>query len=76
MTITGSVPEQLWEENLHAMGIEEPHSTVIHRQAVINAVRALSEYLRVRLALAQHNFPLEDNFNSNSNSIPSGFAGS
>eukprot|EP00961_Rhodomonas_salina_P257171 3475331-Rhodomonas_salina.1 len=73
MTITGSVPEQRWQENLHAMGIEELHSTTIHRQAVINVVWALSEYLRVRRALAPHNFPFEDNSNSNSNSnsIPS-----
>eukprot|EP00961_Rhodomonas_salina_P147619 1986987-Rhodomonas_salina.1 len=45
MSITGSVPEGLWGENLQAMGIVEPHSLAVHRQAVVNAVRALSEYL-------------------------------
>eukprot|EP00961_Rhodomonas_salina_P189277 2553672-Rhodomonas_salina.1 len=47
MSITGSVPEGRWGENLQAMGIVEPHSlaVTVHRQAVVNAVRALSEYL-------------------------------
>eukprot|EP00961_Rhodomonas_salina_P193794 2616371-Rhodomonas_salina.1 len=63
MTITGSVPEQRWEAKLHTMGIKEPRSTAIHRQAVINAIRALTEYLGVRRALAPHSFPLEDNSN-------------
>eukprot|EP00961_Rhodomonas_salina_P190146 2565359-Rhodomonas_salina.1 len=39
-----------WGENLQAMGIVEPRSVAVpsHRQAVINAVWALLEYLGVR----------------------------
>eukprot|EP00961_Rhodomonas_salina_P267928 3620187-Rhodomonas_salina.1 len=55
-----------------AMGIVEPRSVAIHRQAVINAVQALSEYLGVRRALAPHSFPLDDT----SPHDPSGSAGS
>eukprot|EP00961_Rhodomonas_salina_P247525 3344228-Rhodomonas_salina.1 len=57
MSITGSVPEGQWGENLQAMGIDEPRSLAVHRQAVVNAIRALSEYLGVRRALAPHSFP-------------------
>eukprot|EP00961_Rhodomonas_salina_P114195 1536272-Rhodomonas_salina.2 len=60
MGITGSVPERRWEENLQAMGIDEPRILAVHRQAVVNAVWALSEYLGVRSPLAPHSFPLDD----------------
>eukprot|EP00961_Rhodomonas_salina_P092424 1243442-Rhodomonas_salina.1 len=83
MSITGSesVPEGQWEDNLQSMGIVEPRSLAVHCQAVVNhdAVRALSEYLGVRCALAPHSFPLDDPLSPSPTSSPpdpSGSAGS
>eukprot|EP00961_Rhodomonas_salina_P235166 3178657-Rhodomonas_salina.3 len=76
MSITGSVPDRRWGENLQAMGIAEQLILAVHSQAVINTVQSLSEYLGVRCTLAPHSFPLNDTSLHTSLLDPSGSAGS
>lgn len=58
MGITGSVPELRCESNLQHFGIPEVRQEFIHRRVVVAAVKALTEFLDVSRALAQHSFPL------------------
>eukprot|EP00961_Rhodomonas_salina_P092425 1243443-Rhodomonas_salina.1 len=76
MSITGSAKEGRWEDNLQSMGIVEPRSLAVHSQAVVNAVRALSEYLWVRRTLAPHSFPLNNPLSPSLTSSPPDPSGS
>eukprot|EP00961_Rhodomonas_salina_P074052 994918-Rhodomonas_salina.2 len=63
MGITGSVPEircpGQWESNLQHLRVPEVRQEYIHRRVVVAAVKALTEFLNVRRALAPHSFPLD-----------------
>eukprot|EP00961_Rhodomonas_salina_P230413 3113720-Rhodomonas_salina.3 len=59
MGIIGSVPKLRWESNLQRFRIPEVRQEFIHRRVVVAAVKALTEFLDVHLALAQHSFHLD-----------------
>eukprot|EP00961_Rhodomonas_salina_P103540 1392789-Rhodomonas_salina.2 len=59
MVITGSIPELKWTKMFEELGIwEQRHPALLH-DTVVTLIKALTEYLCVQRALAQHLFPLD-----------------
>eukprot|EP00961_Rhodomonas_salina_P027803 375964-Rhodomonas_salina.1 len=59
MVITGSIPEQQWMQSFGELGIREQQHPALLYDTVVTSIKALTEYLEVRRALAPHSFPLE-----------------
>eukprot|EP00961_Rhodomonas_salina_P025138 338825-Rhodomonas_salina.1 len=54
MVITGSIPELKWTKMFEELGIlEQRHPNLLH-DTVVTSIKALTEYLGVRRALAPH----------------------
>eukprot|EP00961_Rhodomonas_salina_P206693 2790156-Rhodomonas_salina.1 len=59
MVITGSIPELKWTKMFEELGIREKRHPALLHDAVVTSIKALTEYLGVRRALAPHSFPLD-----------------
>eukprot|EP00961_Rhodomonas_salina_P285605 3859479-Rhodomonas_salina.2 len=59
MVITGSIPDPKWTQRFGELSIREQQHRALLHDTVVTSIKALTEYLDVRRALAPHSFPLE-----------------